>query len=126
MDENHQWEQTFCDGPKPDEKVIDQRPFVERIRSAKDGLVKFCQEYPVQATALGVAVLGFVSEIYKTTIRLVEYNEAKNTIYDRSAGHRWKLKRRPSSDELLTISRKVRDEGKNLGDVLEDMRLLKK
>lgn len=44
--------------------------------------------------------------------------------YDRSLGHYWKLRRKVSNSEWLKINKRKSD-GESLGDILQEMRLLK-
>ena len=48
----------------------------------------------------------------------------ENYIYDRSAGHYYELKRQPTASEWMSIDHRKSD-GEMLGDILDDMRILK-
>lgn len=48
----------------------------------------------------------------------------ENYIYDRSQGHYYELKRKPTASEWRMIDHR-KSEGELLGDVLNDMRILK-
>lgn len=81
---------------------------------------------------MGPIVVGGAISIVKTVTRGVSRSinnkreaDLKNLYcYDRSLGHYWKLRREVSNDEWVKINRRKAD-GENLGDILEQMRLLK-
>ena len=67
------------------------------------------------------ALIGAAMTIFKA----VTNNAGKDTrIYDAREGFYWELRRKLTNSERQTISRK-RKNGEKLGDILEEMRLLK-
>lgn len=51
-------------------------------------------------------------------------NLMRNSVYDRSEGHHWLLRRTPTNAEWYEVNNR-RKNGERLGDILESMRLLK-
>ena len=71
--------------------------------------------------AIVPALVGAAMTIFKA----VTNNAGKDTrIYDAREGFYWELRRKLTNEERQAISRK-RKKGEKLGDILEEMRLLK-
>lgn len=91
------------------------------IRDNKEAIVLFI---PVATTAVTGA-----TKIVRGLINLgVAKSERKVTdrrCYDPSEGHYWVLKRALTNDDWLKVSRRQAD-GERLGDILADMKLLKR
>lgn len=81
---------------------------------------------------MGPIVVGGAISIVKTVTRGVSRSmnnrkeeQLKNLYcYDRSLGHYWKLRREVSNNEWLKINQR-KAAGEKLGDILEEMKLLK-
>lgn len=73
-------------------------------------------------------VLGVVTALVRTTGRQVALKKEQNLkelyCYDRSLGHYWKLKRPLKNSDWIHINAR-RDNGENLGNILNDMKVLK-
>ena len=79
------------------------------------------------ATPLVIAGLGFGGKVIKTVGQhhnVMKQQELQDLYcYDRSLGHYWKLKRKPTNTEWVQIDR-MKSEGRRLADILSEMRLL--
>lgn len=62
-------------------------------------------------------------ELYKRNQIKQERTLKDNYIYDRSMGHYWKCRRKPSTNEYLEIERR-KNAGESLGSILTSMKLL--
>lgn len=95
-----------------------------RFEDVKD----YCSEHKEVVIALAPCVIGGAVEMVKVIARKGNINEEKrlkdNYIYDRSAGHYYELRRKPKNSEWVQIDHR-KQLGESLGDILNDMRLLK-
>lgn len=109
--------------------------FVEGERPKKNRWEEFCgklktfyMEHKNECLMAITAVSMIVRPICKT-IRSVfgtakKEKLMKNSIYDRSEGHHWFLRRTPTNAEWYEVNYR-RKNGERLGDILESMHLLK-
>lgn len=96
------------------------------------GVYDWMMENPELAVVIIPTVLSALGWVLKKTLRLTirsknnseEYKLKNLYVYDRSAGHYWKLKRELSNDEKLYIE-KQREKGRKYGDILDDLKVLK-
>lgn len=88
----------------------------------------FVQTHPEEALTFGVMAIGGIGAIAKAAKknrRIEEERELKEEYcYDRSMGHYYRLKRKLSNAEWLEIEKR-RKNGGSLGEILQDMRVLK-
>jgi len=89
------------------------------------------REEIVTFAGVGVAVVGAASGLLRAvnnsgwgTKRQKEAQTLKMHCYDRSAGHYWEL-RRPLSNKEWAVVEDRRRNGERIGDILEDMKVLK-
>ena len=96
------------------------------------GVYDWMMENPELAVVIIPTVLSALGWVLKKSLRLTirsrnnseEYKLKNLYVYDRSAGHYWKLKRELSNDEKLYIE-KQRESGRKYGDILDDLKVLK-
>ena len=85
------------------------------------------QEIIIWST-IGTTVGGFAVKGIHDVVKTNQINKQEKLqneyCYDRSLGHYWELKRKPSNQEWVEIDRRKRS-GERLADILSDMRLLK-
>lgn len=95
-----------------------------KIQDAKD----WCHEHKEVVIALAPCMIGGAVELIKVMARKGNINEEKrlkdNYVYDRSVGHYYELRRKPKNSEWVQIDHR-KGLGEPLGDILQDMRLLK-
>lgn len=104
----------------------------EKFQDAK----RWCRNNKEMVIIMAPIVVGGVISITKTIVKgvgrginksiiLAKEDELKNMYcYDRSLGHYWKLRKKPTNNEWLRIDRRKAD-GERLADILEDMKLLR-
>lgn len=89
---------------------------------------KFCQLHPQEAIEIATIAVGGAVKIGKSLAsshNIAEEERIKEEYwYDRSLGHYWALKRRPTKKECLEIDRRKQN-GERLGDIFESMNLLR-
>lgn len=75
---------------------------------------------PIAGTVLakGIQVIGKSINLH------IEERNKDRRLYDTSLGHYWELKRKLNNHDWVQINRR-RNEGESLGDILEEMRVLK-
>ena len=118
--------------------------FKGKVAAAKDKTKKWCEDRYWDAKFLWInhkdeivgaaglvtsGVLGGIKIYDAITVRqrrkaAMRYEDRK-IFYDPSTGCRYRLKRNLSNRESLELSRRKRD-GENVGDILKDMRILRK
>jgi hypothetical protein len=123
-----------------DEKIIDVEEYVEKdIKNEasfgekfKDGFGKvktFCGDHKVEIAAIAPVLISGTIELIKIGTRKGTVKQEKrlkdNYVYDRGAGHYYETKRKLKSSEWLMVDQRKR-EGENLGEILNDMKVLKK
>lgn len=86
-----------------------------------------CRHRETLIVMIPVLVSGSI-ELVKIVSRRSNINEDRylkeNFVYDRSQGHYYELKRQPTATEWRLIDHR-KSEGELLGDILNDMRILK-
>ena len=108
-------------------RKIKWEQFKAKVKDKKDRTVDWCKEHTEEAVTLACITVG---GIYKISKELYKRNQIKqeralkdNYIYDRSMGHYWKCRRKPSTNEYLEIERR-KNAGESLGSILTSMKLL--
>ena len=95
----------------------------DKINSVKN----WCNEHREEAITIGIICVSAGFKFYKTAKKshdLKMEKELKDTyIYDRSMGHYWKCRKKPTTEQYLEIERRKAN-GEGLGTILTDMRLL--
>ena len=101
--------------------------FHEASRRARD----WCKENIETITLAAPVILGVFGSITKVARSMLRRSTMsreqkwKDThFYDRSLGYYVKVRRKPTNNELATISRRKK-QGEKLTDILDSMRLLK-
>lgn len=102
--------------------------FSNKFEELKDEAIKFYDEHeneikfftPIVAS---VTIAGLKCVTSNKTRKDEKFHET--TIYDRSEGHYWYLKRRPSNYQWMEISRR-HEQGESYRRILTDMNLLKR
>ena len=100
----------------------------ESVKKKVDSATKFICNNPEFVIIFTPVILGTVKYTVKTISRNHTLNKEKNLkelyCYDRSLGHYWKLRRELTNDEWVEIDkRKVN--GERLGDILDELKVLK-
>ena len=72
----------------------------------------------------GDIVTNIVNKASMVAERRAEKNRRERSLYDRSEMHYWNLKRKLTNKDWAAIY-KAKGEGKRLGDILKEMKLLK-
>lgn len=119
---------------KEDEKVIDlgkELKKEERRRKIEETKKKVLDWWEDNKVYVAVA-LPVIGGVMTKTIKAVSQHhnlkmEARNKdlrLYDTSLGHYWELKRKLRNDDWVQINRR-RNLGESLGDILDEMRVLK-
>lgn len=110
------------------EKRIDG--FAAKARLNYEKGKEWFKENKELATVLGPVVLGGFIEICKIISRSSTAKENKrlkeNYIYDRSAGHYYETKRKLKSREWLQFDEMRTTTDMSVGEILDEMKLLKK
>lgn len=100
----------------------------EWIQQKKVDAYNFYQNNKNELMIFVPAVAGVTTAVVKTVgkhnSQHREKNLKENYCYDRSLGHYWQLRRKPSNSEWVEIDRRKRN-GERLADILDEMRLLK-
>ena len=109
---------------KKGERAIKRRELKEKIQKKVKETGEFLWENKEIVVLVTTALIRVGSGVSKNARLKKEQNLKDLYCYDRSMGHYWKLKRQLTSDEWLRIEKQKR-EGKKLGVILEEMRVLK-
>lgn len=95
-----------------------------KIIAAKD----WCYNHQEATIAILTVAVPMTVDLVKTAVKRKNCNDEKklkdNYIYDRSKGHYYELKRKPTSRQWAIIDDR-RDQGERLSDILDDLHLLK-
>lgn len=99
----------------------------QAAKGAYDAAAQTAKENP-EAVVAGLTVVGSVmaKEIFASQKRHAARKEKEDDaryMWDPSEGHRWYLKKIPTTAQYLEIGRR-RDAGEKLKDILVDMKLL--
>lgn len=73
---------------------------------------------------VGGVIAKLIAAISKHHGLVMEQRNKDLRLYDTSLGHYWELKRKLKNDDWVTINRR-RNLGESLGDILDEMRVLK-
>lgn len=99
-----------------------------KVKSKFEDVKDWCSEHKEVIIALAPCMIGGAVEMVKIAARKGNINEEKrlkeNYIYDRSSGHYYELRRKPSNKEWIHIDHR-KSLGDPLGEILNDLRLLK-
>lgn len=119
---------------KEDSKVIDlgkelrkeerRKKFEDFKRKAKDFWDDNKVYIAVAAPVAGKVILETVKLVRRHHAGRIELRNKDLRLYDTSLGHYWELKRKLNNSDWVTINRR-RNLGESLGDILEEMRVLK-
>lgn len=119
---------------KDDDKVIDlgkefkkeeRRKKIEAIKQkAKDFWDTNKVYITVAAPVVGKVALETVKLVKRHHVARIELRNKDLRLYDTSLGHYWELRRKLNNSDWVTINRR-RNLGESLGDILEEMRVLK-
>lgn len=119
---------------KDDERVIDLGKEIrkeerrKKIEAFKDKAKNWWDRnkvyVAVAAPVAGKVVLESVRMIKRHHIARIELRNKDLRLYDTSLGHYWELRRKLNNSDWVTINRR-RNLGESLGDILEEMRVLK-
>lgn len=114
---------------------MEKKSLKGRIGEAKEwtkakahGTKTWCGEHKAEIVVFGPAIIGLAVEVIKTTAKKNVVNEERrlkeNYIYDRRMGHHYELNRKLTNFEKLQLDHR-KDAGEMLGDILNDMGVLK-
>lgn len=111
-----------------DGKVIRKKPSLwNRFKSKCKATINWCKEHPKETIAILVVGSGVISQTTKFINKQYTLNEMKRlkelSIYDRSNGHYYYMKRTPTTNEWLEIERRKKA-GESIGMILKDMNLV--
>ena len=88
----------------------------------------WCKDHPGESVTLGTAIIAGMFGLSKGIIKHVNLKQAENMknlyCYDTSLGRYWELRRKLTNKDWLAIERR-RASGEKLGEILEDLRVLK-
>lgn len=111
-----------------DGKIIKQKPsFWSRFKSKCKATVDWCKEHSKETIAILVVGSGAISQTTKFINKQYTLNEMKRlkerSIYDRSNGHYYYMRRTPTTNEWLEIERRKKNK-EPIGLILKDMNLV--
>ena len=113
-------------------ETVDDRPIWKRTKDwflkKKDAAVDTIKLYPKESFAVATVIVGGAVKVLPKLL-IARNNRERERIkqeycYDRSLGHYWALKRALSTSEWIEINKR-RSNGENLGDILEQLNVLK-
>ena len=117
-----------------DEKVIDlgkelkkeeRRRKIEVIKNkVADWWDKNKVYVAVAAPIVGKVALETVKVVKRHHVAKIELRNKDLRLYDTSLGHYWELRRKLNNSDWVTINRR-RELGESLGNILDEMRVLK-
>lgn len=114
----------FVDYENVDGDLTFRDKIVAKLQSSKEWIIR--NKYVI--VTLAPAVVGGITTITKVVIKHNNLRkEAKLKelyCYDRSLGHYWRLKRKLSNREWVTVDKR-RTKGERLADILSEMDVLK-
>lgn len=100
-----------------------------RTRNAVRKAEEWAKANPEKALAIASGTVAVARYLGKTAIKDIQANREaellKKRCYDPSKGHYYYLTRELSNKEWLMVDRR-RDAGEKLGDILEEMKVLKR
>lgn len=101
--------------------------FRAKVRKAKECLdeaIPTILAVTPAALVVGRTVTNIVNNVSYANARRDEKRRRERTVYDRSEMHYWNLKRKLTNKDWARINQ-LKGSGKRLGDILEEMSLLK-
>lgn len=110
----------FCTTAKM--KVLYAR---DKVASATKRAVKWGSENPELAITIIGSLAALTNKVWKVGTAMAETRHQNSTIYDHSLGMYWELKHPLTANERIIIERR-RKNGEKYGQILSDMRLLKR
>lgn len=78
----------------------------------------------VAAPIAGKIAVETIKVVKRNHVARIELRNKDLRLYDTSLGHYWELRRKLNNSDWVTINRR-RNLGESLGDILEEMRVLK-
>ena len=119
---------------KDDSKVIDlgkelrkeerRKKFEAFKKKASDWWDRNKVYVAVAAPVAGKVMLETIKAFRRNHVARIELRNKDLRLYDTSLGHYWELRRKLNNSDWVTINRR-RNLGESLGDILEEMRVLK-
>ena len=101
--------------------------FKFRAKDKIDSIKNWCNEHREEAITIGIICVSTGFKFYKEAKKSYDLKmekELKDTyIYDRSMGHYWKCRKKPTTEQDVEINHR-QDHGEGLGTILADIRLL--
>ena len=108
-------------------RKIEFEQFKARVKDKKDKAVDWCKDHTEEAVTLACLAVGATYKVGKFAYKHKQVKDEtalkERYIYDRSMGHYWKCRKKPSTREYLEIERR-KNAGESLGNILTDMKLL--
>lgn len=102
---------------------------MDKIKGFGKKTVQWCKDHKEVIIVFGPIILGGGIEIGKMIAKRELFLDEKalkeRFIYDRKKGHYYEMTRKPKGSEWIQIDHRI-DYGEMLGDILSDMKLLKK
>lgn len=96
-----------------------------KVAFAAKKTVKWASENPDLAMSVIGASLFFTQKAWRIGETVMDNRHQNSRIYDHSLGMYWDLKHPLTANERVTIERR-RKSGENYGQILSDMKLLKR
>lgn len=100
----------------------------QKIRTKLERASCWWREHQTEISVFGPVLISGTVEMIKIISKQKKQNEERylkeNYIYDRSMGHYYELRRKLKSSEWLMIEKR-KSYGEPLGEILQDMRVLK-
>lgn len=108
-------------------RKIEFEQFKTKAKDKFDRARNWCNEHRQEAITIGIVCVSTGFKIYKEAKKShdlkVEKELKDSYIYDRSMGHYWKCRKKPTTAQYLEIERR-KAKGEGLGTILTDMKLL--
>ena len=121
----------ICEEEQPKKKSLLKKAVseVKYLAWCADNWIYDHKNEIVLAAGAGATVItaasGLVRAVNNSSIGVRRQKNAKDlTVYDRSAGHYWTLRRKLSNSEWAEVEQRKRN-GERIGDILESMKALK-
>ena len=115
---------------KPMKKTWKERlkETTDKAKEKAGKALEWCKDHPQEAAMIvggivtGVACVGKTIQKHDQTRQIADLKD--KYVYDRSNGHYFQLRRKPTSQEWIEIDTRKAN-GEQLGVILQDMRLTK-
>lgn len=109
-------------------KQIEKAQRKQRVKEKFNNAIRWMSDNKEIVVFVGPAILGSITGITRMLIRQGRLRKEKNLknlyCYDRSLGHYWKLKRELTNPEWVAIDKRKQN-GERLGDILDELKVLK-